>query len=140
MTDGDTDSMPSSWWYQPNGGLWLPFLVAFAKALEHAPISSRGRVPALLPLSARLRGERERPTPHGSAQSAARGQAPAWEGEVGRAANQSLLLPPPHPNPLRPRGRRGGYLRSGSVWPSAKAGAQGHRRRARALDARFPRA
>jgi hypothetical protein len=30
-----------------------------------------------------FRGEREGPTPHGSAQSAARGQAPAWEGEVG---------------------------------------------------------
>jgi threonylcarbamoyladenosine tRNA methylthiotransferase MtaB len=30
-----------------------------------------------------FRGERERPMPHGSARSAARGQAPAWEGEVG---------------------------------------------------------
>jgi len=43
-----------------------------------------------------FRGEREAPTPK------------AWEGEVGRAAGWSLGLPPPHPDPLPPQGRRGG--------------------------------
>src|SRR5437764_5042100 len=42
------------------------------------------------PLSARLRGERER-----------------RESEVGGAAPRNTGPPPPHPNPLRPRGRRG---------------------------------
>ena len=56
-----------------------------------------------------------------------RGRGPrrkAWEGEVGRAADRSLRLPPPHPDPLRPQGRRGGYLGSGiCAYPSAFAGA-----------------
>jgi branched-chain amino acid transport system ATP-binding protein len=50
------------------------------------------------PLSARSRGEREGPT------------LQAWEGEVGGPADPSQRLPPPHPNPLRPRGRRGGVF------------------------------
>jgi len=44
-----------------------------------------------------FRGEREGPT------------AQRWEGEVGRAAGRSFGFPPPHPSPLRPHGRRGGY-------------------------------
>jgi branched-chain amino acid transport system ATP-binding protein len=56
-----------------------------------------------------LAGEREGPAPHGSAQSAARGQAPTREDEVGSAAALSREPPPPHPAPLRPQGRRGGY-------------------------------
>ncbi|HEX3411421.1 MAG TPA: hypothetical protein VHT00_06845, partial [Stellaceae bacterium] len=44
-----------------------------------------------------LAGEREGPAPK------------AREGEVGRAAVWSSGLPPPHPDPLRPQGRRGRY-------------------------------
>jgi len=56
--------------------------------------SGRGLFPAPLPLSTRLRG---------------RGRGPrrkVWEGEVGRAAARNLWLPPPHPDPLRPRAER----------------------------------
>ncbi len=92
-------------------------VVTPAKALGYAHISSALCFRRFLPLSARLRGEREGPTPQ------------AWEGEVGRAADRSLRLPPPHPDPLRPQGRRGGYLGSGiCACPSAKAGVQGNRR------------
>src|SRR3954449_8573966 len=44
-----------------------------------------------------FRGERKGPTRHGSAQSAARGQAPAWEGEVGGGDRTKSS---PHPGPL----------------------------------------
>jgi hypothetical protein len=53
-----------------------------------------------------------------------RGRGPrrkAREGEVGRAADRSLRFPPPHPDPLRPQGRRGGYLGSGCVHASTRA-------------------
>jgi branched-chain amino acid transport system ATP-binding protein len=50
-------------------------------------------------LSTRLRGERDWPA------------LQAWEGEVGSAADQGPSLPPPHPDPLRPLGRRGGTSR-----------------------------
>ena len=49
-------------------------------------------------------GRRE-PTP-----DAIRGRGPsrkAWESEVGATAARNAELPPPHPDPLRPRGRRG---------------------------------
>src|SRR6266446_1769981 len=41
-----------------------------------------------------------------------RGRGPAWlrrEGEVGSSACSRRGAPPPHPDPLRPQGRRGGY-------------------------------
>src|SRR5712672_2373315 len=39
----------------------------------------------------------------------------------GRAADRSLRLPPPHPDPLRPQGRRGGYWALGCVHASTRA-------------------
>src|SRR6266478_9235173 len=88
--------------------------------------------PAENPLSARFRGEREGPAPEaweGEVGDAAdpdigplppcpsppacggRGRGPAWlrrEGEVGSGCSRRGA-PPPHPDPLRPQGRRGGY-------------------------------
>src|SRR5207237_6955337 len=41
----------------------------------------------------------------------ARGLDPwGWEGEVGSAAVRNEGLPPPHPDPLRPGGRRGAEI------------------------------
>jgi hypothetical protein len=64
-------------------------------------LSARGHEPLSV-----LQGERE--GPHGSARSAARGQAPGWEGEVGGAT--SRLVGPPPPGTARRAGRPGATL------------------------------
>src|SRR5271166_811355 len=70
-------------------------------------------------------------------QPQARGLDPRGrEGEVGGAAARNGGDPPPHPDPLRPQGRRGGYFGhlpgcEICACPSAQAGVQGP------LDSRF---
>src|SRR5271167_2278404 len=76
-------------------------------------------------------------------QPQARGLDPRGrEGEVGGGAARNGGGRPPHPDPLRPQGRRGGYFGhlpgcEICACPSAKAGVQGQAARFEALDSRF---
>jgi hypothetical protein len=95
-----------------------------AKALGHAHTTrptnpSRAPCPSPPACGGRGRGPARR-------EPQARGLDPRGrEGEVGRAAVRNPGAPPPHPDPLRPQGRRGGY--SGCqicACPSTKGGAR----------------
>jgi colanic acid biosynthesis glycosyl transferase WcaI len=106
---------------------------AFARWQSLVEEIARGQCPARQEPSPPFRGEREGPVARGSARSAARGQAPRGEGEVGAVDRR---VGPPPPGTARRAGRPRATL---SPWPAGGEGetlSTGERRRGRALPRR----
>jgi hypothetical protein len=91
----------------PGSGWGVPFTTGEESYSFRCCGCCTSSVPADTSPSPSFRGEREGPDPHGSAQSAPRGQAPGWEGEVGGVTNR-LVGPPP--GTARRAGRPGATL------------------------------